>query len=155
LTKSNKGTVTESIVHVIEEAQGNFNTNSLRRNSMLWLAKCVSVGANYGFSWLIVTRRPSEVSTQIFEHTSVKCVAQCNQPNSIRKLKTILSWQDVETIKTLDVGEFLVLTPKGVHSLKTSVYSNLDAEQITLVEPQKPKGFWQKFKEGIGIQPQC
>lgn len=144
LVKTYRGQITQTIVHAIEETQGNLSTNTLRRNDMLWLAKCISVSANYGISWLIVSRRPSEVSTQIFEHTSVKCIAQTNQPNDIRKLKRILTWEDIEQIKTLGLGEFVVLTPNGVHNLQTTKYTDKDPEQISLVKPEKPS-LWSRI----------
>lgn len=122
LTKQNRGEIRERIVHVTEEAQGSFTSNSLRQIKNLWLAKVISVGANYGLNFHIVTRRPSEVSTQVFEHTSVKCIAQTNQPNDIRKLKTMFNWKTVEAIKKLGLGEFVVLTPDGIFYYQTTVY---------------------------------
>jgi len=122
LAKQNKGEITERIVHVTEEAQGSFTSNSLRQKQNLWLAKVISVGANYGLNFHIVTRRPSEVSTQVFEHTSVKCIAQTNQPNDIRKLKTVFSWETVEDIKKLRLGEFVVLTSKGTFHYQSTIY---------------------------------
>jgi len=122
LTKENKGEITQRIMHVTEEAQGSFTSNSLRQIKNLWLAKVISVGANYGLNFHIVTRRPSEVSTQVFEHTSVKCIAQTNQPNDIRKLKTMFSWETVEGIKKLRLGEFVVLTPEGTFHYQSTPY---------------------------------
>lgn len=138
LVKQNKGKITDRVVYVYEETQGTLGTNSLRRASMAWLAKSISVSANYGLSWLIVTRRASEVSTQIFEHSNQKAVTNSNQPNSIRKLKSIFSWESVEIIKSLQLGEFLVLTPQGTYYLQTTVYKDKDPQALTVTFKRKP-----------------
>lgn len=136
--KRNQGRITDRVVYVYEETQGTLGTNSLRRTAMQWLAKSISVSANYGLSWLIVTRRASEVSTQIFEHSNQKAVTNSNQPNSIRKLKSIFSWEDIEIIKSLQLGEFLVLTPQGVYYLQTTIYKDRDPKALTVTYQRRP-----------------
>ena len=154
--KENKGEVKEFIVWVCEESQGVFSSNSLRKKENLWLAKCISVSANFGISWLVISRRASEVSTKIFEHTNIKAVANSNQPNSIRKLKTILDFEDIERLRTFGIGEFLVQSKEGVFYLKTQKFNGNNPQ---IVEPQtvevkhgfkglidKMKGFFSKLK---------
>jgi len=137
-TKKNKGRISERVVYCYEETQGTLGTNSLRRTAMQWLAKSISVSANYGLSWLIVTRRASEVSTQIFEHSNQKAVTNSNQPNSIRKLKSIFSWENVEIIKSLQLGEFLVLTPQGTYYLQTTIYKDRDPKSLAVTYTKQP-----------------
>lgn len=144
----NKGEIRERVVYIYEETQSILGTNSLRRNELGWLAKCISVGANYGLSLLIVTRRAAEVSTQIFEHSTVKCVTNSRQPNSLRKLRTIFDKEEVEEIKNLGVGEFLVLTPQGVFRLKTSIYKDKDPQLLRL-ETHRKKPLMGRVKEAI------
>lgn len=136
--KQNKGRISQRIVYVYEECQSVLGSNSLRRASMQWLAKSISVSANYGLSWLIVTRRASEVSTRIFEHSNQKAVTNSNQPNSIRKLKSIFDWESVETIKKLQLGEFLVLTARGTYYLQTTVCKDRDPKALTVTYKKKP-----------------
>lgn len=143
--KRNKGHVKDFIVWCCEESQGVFSSNSLRRKENLWLAKCISTSANYGISWLIITRRASEVSTKIFEHSVIKAIGNSNQPNSLRKLKQILKWQDIELMKTFGKGQFLILNNKGTFYLKTEKFKG---NNPIILEPQplKPK---QNFKSKI------
>lgn len=140
-TKRNKGEITSRTVQIIEESQGVFTSNSLRKSENLPLAKWISTSANWGLSWLIITRRASEVSTQIFEHTNQKCIAQTNQPNCLRKLRQILDWETIETIKKLGIGEFIVLTPKGVFQLKTKKFQGDNPKRIERVTKTRRKGF--------------
>lgn len=147
--KENKGIVRTFIVWICEESQGVFSSNSLRKKENLWLAKCISTSANYGISWLVISRRASEISTQIFEHTNIKAIANSTQPNSIRKLKKILDFEDIERLRTFGIGEFLVQNKKGVFYLKTTKFKD---ENPKIVEPQYRqqkqgfKGFTNKAK---------
>lgn len=131
--KENKGIIKTFIVWVCEESQGVFSSNSMRRKENLWLAKCISTSANFGISWLVISRRASEVSTQIFEHTNIKAIANSTQPNSIRKLRTILAFEDIERLRTFGIGEFLIQNKKGVFYLKTTKFKGNNPQ---IVEPQ-------------------
>jgi len=142
--KQNKGIVKESVVWVCEESQGVFSSNSLRKKQNLWLARCISTSANYGLSWLVITRRASEVSTKIFEHTGLKAIANSTQPNSLRKLKTILEWQDIERLRTFGIGQFLVQNKEGIHYLQTTKFNGKDPMILQTEQPQEEtedKGF--------------
>ncbi len=146
---NNKGEIINRVVYIFEESQTTVGSNVMRRKEMAFLSKAVSTGANWGLSFLIVTRRAGEVSTKIFEHTVTKCVTNSTQPNCLKKMSRIFPKNSVAKLKTLGVGEFLVLTPKGVFDLKTEKYpKGKHAKIIDIVIPKK-KGFWGRLKDKL------
>lgn len=146
--KRNKGQIKNRVLYIIEEAQSVYSSNSLRSNSLSVIARSISVGANFGISVLCVTRRIAEIGTKLSEHIKTKCVTQLNQDNDLRKIKKLIDKEYISLLKTLGLGQFLVISPRGVNFLKTEKFEGHEPEELE-VRWVKRKSIVRRFLEGI------
>jgi len=153
----------EWVIYIIEEAQMVIPSGSLRAKYSQQTFRMVSVGRNFNQRYFLVTQRPADVSVKAISRAGQCYFGQHWEENDIMKISRFLGNisnstptpsrnkfnMTRELLSSLKIGEFVYLNPyqKIQQKIETPLFE-YTKEQIDLreiIQPKKPKGFWEKL----------
>jgi len=94
--------------YILEECQNLIPSGSLRSGEFGEVSRFVTQGRNYGLSYIAITQRLASVDTNLIEISGLHYFGKLDGDNNLRKAKAWLGKEWLETVRDLDVSEFLV-----------------------------------------------
>lgn len=142
------------LCHIVEECQLVLNSSVLRSKEGQEALRWVTTGRNFKLTYLIVSQRPSLVSTTAISLTGCRYFGQLDEPNDLSKLKKFIRNKEIlASVPDLKVGQFVVKMsePKIIDTPLYKCYRKpiSYSEYLASLPQPKPKGFWAKLKEAL------
>ena len=138
------------LCHVVEECQLVLNSTVLRSRVGQEALRWVSTGRNFKLTYMIVSQRPSLVSTTAISLTGARYFAQLDEPNDLSKLRKFIRDKEVlSSVPELQTGEFVAKMSKA-RIVKVPLYKCHKkpisyTQYLESIKPPKPKGFWARL----------
>jgi len=115
--------------YILEECQNLVPSGSLRSGEFGEISRFVTQGRNYGLSYIAITQRLASVDTNLIEISGLHYFGKLEGENTVRKAKAWLGKEWLETVRDLDVSEFLVQYGSQIDRQRMPYYQCLSKPQ--------------------------
>jgi len=149
-------------IFLLEECQMVIPSGSLRANYAQTTFRMVSVGRNFKQRMILLSQRPSDVSTKALSRVGILYIGQHYESNDIKKISNFFNndikkisnffnrsqKETYEMLSNLKIGQFMFLNPyeKILKKISTPLFeTNITPKDYFEVAKPKKKGFWKRF----------
>lgn len=138
-------------IFFLEESQMFVPSGSLRANFAQTTFRMVSVGRNFKQRYVLITQRPSDVSTRALSRVGQLYIGSHYESNDIKKISNFFNRSQKETyemLSSLTIGQFVFLNPyeRVLKKINTPLFETNIVPKNYLDRPQpKKRGFWSRI----------
>ena len=123
------------VCYILEECQNLCPSGSLRSSDYQEISRFITQGRNFGLSYIGLTQRLASVDTNLVEISGVKYFGKTEGDNNLRKVKSWIGKENIETVRGLNVGKFLRQHGNEIKLIKSEIFESY-SKPVKFIRPQ-------------------